>query len=318
MTTGPTLVTGAAGFVGSHLLDRLADEAPVVCWYRPGGHLPDGSRHVDGQPVDMRDGMAVRLAIEEATPSRVYHLAGAPHVGASWTTVVPHLEANALGTHHLLDSVRRAGLTCRVLVVTSAQIYEVGDDPVREDAPLRPQSPYGLTKLAQDQLALEAARHDGLDVVVARPFNHTGPGQSPAFAVPSFARQIARIEHGLAPPVIRVGNLDTRRDITDVRDVVAAYQQMMESSPSGRAFNVCSGRAWRIGDLLEELLHLSRTRVRIEVDRERLRPGDASVIQGDASRIRAELGWTPRIPVEQTLRDTLEFWRAEVRDGRGD
>lgn len=316
MTEGPTLVTGATGFVGSHLLDRLADDTAVVAWYRPGGSEPDGTRPIDWQAVDLLDADGVRAAIEDAVPSRIFHVAGAPSVDTSWKNMVPHLRTNALGTHHLLEAVRLATPRCRVLVVSSAQVYQVGDEPIDESAALVPASPYGLSKLAQDQLALRAAREDALDVIVARPFNHIGPRQRPAFAVSSFARQIARIEAGLAPPEMRVGNLDTRRDVTDVRDVTDAYRLLMHAAPAGRPYNICSGRAWRIGDLLEELVNLARVRVEIEVDPARLRPDDIPVLQGDATRLRSELGWAPRIPVEQTLADTLDWWRDEVKAGR--
>jgi GDP-4-dehydro-6-deoxy-D-mannose reductase len=310
-----TLVTGATGFVGGHLLDRLADE-PVVAWYRPDGTPPDLNRRVDWMPVDLIDRAAVTRALDEIAPGRIYHVAGAPQVDTSWQNVVPHLRANALGTHFLLEGVRRLPDPCRVLVVSSSQVYQMTDEPISEETPLLPASPYGLSKLAQDQLAQRACQEDGLDVLLARPFNHAGPGQSPAFAIPSFARQIARIEAGLAPPEIRVGNLETRRDLTDVRDVVNAYVSVMAAAPRGRPYNVCSGRAWRIRDLLDELLHLAQTRVTVEIDQARLRPNDIPVVQGDATRIRAELGWAPKIRVEQTLRDTLDYWRAQVAAGR--
>jgi GDP-4-dehydro-6-deoxy-D-mannose reductase len=312
MSASPTLVTGAAGFAGGHLLDRLADAGPIVGWCRPGGRTPSARRPVDWRAVELLDQAAVRAGLDEIAPSRIYHLAGAPSVDTSWQSVVPHLRANALGTHHLLEAVRRRGGPCRILVVTSAQIYEASDEPVSEHAPLRPPTPYGLSKLAQDQLAARAVTEDGLDVVIARPFNHAGPRQHPSFAVSSFARQIAQIELGLAPPVIRVGNLETRRDITDVRDVVDAYERLMAGAPPGRPYNICSGSAWRIGDLLEEFLHSALVPIRVEVDPARLRPSDAPVIQGDATRLRAELGWAPRITVEQMLRDTLEWWRGEL------
>jgi GDP-4-dehydro-6-deoxy-D-mannose reductase len=307
-------VTGATGFAGRHLLDRLAADGAqaVVAWHRPGGHPPDRERPVQWAEVDLTDADAVDRAIAEAAPARLYHLAGAPNVASSWQRPAAHLRANALGTHHLLRAVRRHAPGCRVLVVSSAQIYQPSDDPIREDAPLVPVNPYGISKLAQDQLALRAAEDDGLDVVVARPFNHAGPGQAPAFAVSHFARQIARIEGGLEPPVLATGNLDTRRDLTDVRDVVDAYGRIMAGAPRGRAYNVCSGRAWRIGDLLSELLQLAHAEIVIETDRARLRPNDVPIVQGDATRLRSELGWTPAIPVEQTLADTLEWWRAQV------
>jgi GDP-4-dehydro-6-deoxy-D-mannose reductase len=313
MPPGPTLVTGATGFAGGHLLDRLADRASVVAWYRPDGTPPDEERHVDWRPVDLTDAGAVGVAFEEAAPARVFHLGGAPSVGTSWQNAVPHLRLNAMGTHHLLEAARRSGRPCRILVVSSAQVYQTSDEPMGEDAPLVPQNPYGVSKLAQDDLALRAAREDALDVVVARPFNHIGPRQRPEFAVSSFARQIACIEAGLAPAILRAGNLDARRDITDVRDVVEAYERLIGDAPAGRPYNVCSGAAWRMRDLLDELLHAARLAVTVEVDDARLRPSDPGVIQGDATRIRTELGWAPAIPVEQTLRDTLEWWRQRIR-----
>jgi len=258
----------------------------------------------------------VARAVAEASPSHVYHLAGAPNVESSWRSAVPHLQINALGTHHLLEAVRRAGAACRILVVSSAQIYQGGSDPIDESAPIVPMSPYGATKVAQDQLALRAYLDDGLDTVVARAFNHTGPRQEPVYAVPSFARQIARIEAGLDRPVLRVGNLDAKRDLTDVRDVVAAYAALMARGQSGRAYNVCSGQAWRIGDLLDVLRGLSTTDVTLEPDPERMRPNDVPLLQGNATRLRQETGWSPAIPIERTLGDTLDWWRASVRAER--
>jgi len=310
------LVTGATGFAGSHLLDRLTDRARVAGWHRPGGRPPDRARTMDWHAVDLLDPVAVRENLDRVGPTHIYHLAGAPLVGASWQNVVPQLRANALGTHHLIEAVRRAGRPCRVLVVTSAQIYQPGDEPINENAPLVPRTPYGLSKLAADQIALRAAQDDGLDVVIARPFNHAGPRQSPDYVVSSFARQLALIEAGQAEPVMRVGNLAARRDLTDVRDVVDAYIRLMDAAPPGRPYNICSGRAWRVADLLDELRQMITVPVNVEVDPTRLRPADALVLQGDAARARAELGWTPQIPVEKTLRDTLDWWRSEIRATR--
>ena len=307
------LVTGAAGFAGSHLLDRLADRAPLIAWYKP-GQPPDPNRHIDWRPVELHDAADVERAIEEAAPTHVFHLAGAPVVSSSFATSVPHLQTNVFGTHHLLEAIRRSARPCRVLVVSSSQVYQVSDDPLDENAPLVPATPYGLSKLAQDRLADRAWRDDDMDVVIARPFNHAGPRQTAAFVVASFARQIARIEQGLAPPELRVGNLDARRDMTDVRDVVEAYDLLMATAPAGRPFNICSGRAWKVADLLDELLHSARVPIRVVTDPSLLRPVDVPVVQGDASRLRAELGWAPRIPVEQMLSDTLEWWRGRTRD----
>jgi len=306
------IVTGATGFVGRHLVERLAGQARLIGWCRPGGHAPDSSWPVEWRTVDILDLAAVRAAIEESRPAQLYHLAGAPHVGASFGDTVAPLRVNAFGTHHVLDAVRHAGRPCRVLVVSSAQIYGPSDEPIHEDSRLLPASPYGLSKLAADELARHSVALDALDIVIARPFNHTGPGQSADFAVPSFARQIALIEAGRGASQIEVGNVEARRDLTDVRDVVDAYVRLMAGGRTGLPYNVCSGRAWRVGDLLDELIHLAHVHVPVHVDAARLRPRDADVLQGDATRIRTELGWTPTIRVEQTLRDTLDFWRRTV------
>jgi len=256
----PTLVTGGSGFVGRHLVARWP--GPVVAWQRHAPATDDSAGHVRWESVDLTDGPHVVDRIGTLRPSRIVHLAGAPSVRTSWQSPVPHLCTNVMGTHHLLDAVRRSGHDCRTLIVSSAQVYQAGDAPLDEDATLRPPSPYGLSKLAQEQLALRAAHEDGLDVVVARPFNHIGPGQAPEFAISSFARQIARIEAGLQPPTLRVGNLEARRDTSDVRDVVEAYRALMERGERGGIYNVCSGRAPRMRDLLDGLLELSRSEER--------------------------------------------------------
>jgi GDP-4-dehydro-6-deoxy-D-mannose reductase len=313
MPTGPTLVTGAAGFAGSHLLDRLSGRDRLIAWHRPDAPPPARDRGTaEWRAVDLLDRAAVGAAVAADRPSRVYHLAGVAHVGDAWKQPLEALQVHVLGTHYLLEAVRQHVPTCRVLVVSSALIYTPGAGPVNEETPLASASPYGLSKIAEDQLALTAARDDGLDVVVARPFNHAGPRQTPAFAVSGFARQIARIERGEAPPEIHVGNLDARRDLTDVRDVVHAYERIMDSGVAGRVFNVCTGEAHRIGDVLDRLLRLSPARITTVLDAERLRPSDLPLVQGDPSRIRAELGWTPAIPLDRLLADVLDWWRSEL------
>ena len=316
MTASSILVTGAAGFAGRHLLAHLrasAADTRVLAWSRQ-PHADDS--HIHWRQVDITDKHAVHQAITDARPARIVHLAGSPHVGQSWRNSLLPLQTNVLGTHHLLEAVRLHSPESRVVVVTSAMIYQASAAPLTEDAPLVPSSPYGLSKLAQDQLALAAAHDDGLQVVVARPFNHFGPGQDPTFALPSFARQIALIEAGLAPAVLRVGNLDAERDLTDVRDVVDAYVRLLDRGRAGRPYNICTGTAHRIGDLLDRLMALARVPVSRTVDPERLRPSDLPRLVGDSTRIHTELGWAPRRPLEQTLADTLEWWRAAVAAGR--
>jgi GDP-4-dehydro-6-deoxy-D-mannose reductase len=307
-----TLVTGAAGFVGRHLLEALTGTTSIVGWHRPGRELANGP-DLQWRGIDVTNRDAVVREIAACRPEAIFHLAAAASARTSWSNALPPLQINVMGTHHVLEGVRQAGLTCRVLVVSSAQVYAASDAPLTEDATLRPISPYGLTKLAAEQLALRAYRDDDLDIVIARPFNHIGPGQSPEFAVAHFARQISRAEVGLEPAKLRVGNLATARDITDVRDVVQAYARLMSLGESGRTYNVCSGRAVRIGDLLATLITRSGISFELEEAQERFRPNDVPVIVGDRSRLENEIDWVPSIPMDRTLADILEDWRAKVR-----
>lgn len=313
-----TLVTGAAGFAGGHLLAHLRTSpltGRLVAWSRrpAPASQPDG---VQWREVDITDRPAVAQGVLEARPTRIVHLAGSPHVGQSWLDTWSPMKTNVMGTHHLIQAVLQHCPKARVLVVSSGTIYRPSDDALDEDAALGPTSPYGLSKLAQDQLALGAARDHGLDIVVARPFNHAGPGQSPDFFLSSFARQIAVIEAGLAPPELHVGNLDAERDLTDVRDVVVAYGRLLDAGVKGRAYNVCSDQAHRIGDLLDRLVRLARVAVSRVVDPARLRPADVPRVLGSSIRLRTELNWRPRRSIDDTLADTLEHWRAELAAGR--
>jgi GDP-4-dehydro-6-deoxy-D-mannose reductase len=308
---GLPLVTGASGFAGGHLVEHLLEHEPAVAaWSNPGGNAPslDDAR-IAWSAVDILDRTAVRAAIGTLKPSVVYHCAGAADVGGSWKDPVTPLRVNALGTHHLLDALQSLQSTARVVVVGSATVYRVAAEALTEQAPLGPSSPYGVTKLAQEAIARGAT---SLPVVLVRPFNHVGPRQSPAFVTSSFARQIAEIEVGAADPVLSVGNLEARRDITDVRDVVRAYRLLAEKGQPHRPYNVCSGRAYRIGDLLEMLLARAQRSIRTVVDPSRLRPSDQPLILGDPSRARADCGWQATIPIEATLNDLLDYWRQRI------
>ena len=318
MNHATTLITGAAGFAGRHLLARLQAAQPtgrLVAWSRRDVRT-NRADNVEWHQVDVtvRDHVANR--IKDMRPDAVFHLAGSPHVGQSWVDAWVPLKTNVIGTHHLLDAIRAHHPHCRLLVVTSAMIYRPSGEPLDEDSPVGPASPYGFSKLAQDQLALNAAREDGLDVVVARPFNHVGPGQDPSFFLSSFAKQIALIETGYTAPEIHVGNLDAERDLTDVRDVVDAYVQLLTAGASGRAYNICSDHTHRIGDLLDRLIAMARVPVKRMVDPARLRPNDVPRLVGNSTRLRSEVGWAPRRDIDTTLADTLAHWRLEVAEGR--
>ena len=306
---GEVLVTGAAGFAGSHLVDHLVGcGADVVAWHRP-GHPP--MRQVPGtrwDGVDLLDAEGVDTAIARLRPSAVYHCAGAAHVGRAWDSTETTFAANVRGTHHLLRALERAGGNARVLIPSSALVYRGAGEPLTEAHPLVPNSPYGLSKLAQEMLGLRA--NGGLAVTIARAFNHLGPRQDPQFAASGFARRIADIERGLWEPEISVGNLEARRDLTDVRDTVRAYTSILERGTPGRAYNVRSGRAIAIRHLLNQLLARARVPVAVKVDPARYRPNDTPLLVGDPSRLRDELGWRAEIPLEQTLDDLLEYWRS--------
>jgi GDP-4-dehydro-6-deoxy-D-mannose reductase len=308
--TGVPLVTGATGFAGSHLLDDLLrDHDAVAAWSNPAGVATEPRGNVQWQPVDLGDRDAVHRAVAQLKPSVVYHLAGAAHVGDSWVDPVRPLRVNTLGTHYLLEAIRLADLQCPVLVAGSALVYRPSVDALDEDSPIGPPNPYGFSKLTQEVVA---ARDAWSPVFLARPFNHAGPRQSPAYVASAFAKQIAEIEAGLKAPVLSVGNLDARRDLTDVRDTVRAYRLLVEKGRPARPYNICSGRAYRIGDLLETMRARARIPIDVAVDPQRLRPADVPLVLGNPSRIASEVGWRATIPIDDTLRDLLDYWRQRV------
>jgi len=306
-----SLITGATGFAGGHLLDQLVARGQRVhAW----GHRtsPDRTSQpasaVTWSAVDLLDRAAVRAALERARPAAIYHLAGLADLQDAWRAPARALRVNVLGTHILFDAARELGLTCPILVTGSAEIYRPSAAALAEDDPVGPGNPYGLSKLAQEMTA--AASPVGAWLV--RPFKHAGPRQSASYATSAFAQQIAEIEVGSREPVLRVGNLDAERDTTDVRDTVRAYQALVAAGRPRRPYNVCSGKAYSMRTLLDILLSMARVRPRVEVDPARLRPSDNPLILGSHARLTAETGWTPVISIEQTLADVLDHWRRLV------
>ena len=297
------LVTGATGFVGRHLLAAL----------RAAGHEPValGGPH-DAPPAivaDLLDAAATRRAVDDAVPDAIVHLAGQAFVPQSIADPLGTLAVNAGGTAHVLEAARayrdRVQQPLRVLVVSSAEVYGIQRPermPLDETAIVRPGNAYAASKLAAEAYALAWQRCYGLDCVVARPFNHIGPGQDTRFVVASFARQLAEIAAG-APPLLHVGNLEAQRDFLDVRDVVAAYVLLLANGRSGEVFNISSGRPVAIREVLRELITIARVPVEIREDPERMRASDLPLLSGDATKLRAETGWEPRFTLTESLRD---------------
>lgn len=312
------LITGAGGFVGRHLCAYLLAHTD---WEMLGTVYP---QQVEAQPpepclrlrhADLRDPEGVRALVDEVQPDYIFHLAAQSFVPASFSDPWDTLENNIRAELNLLEAVRRSGRDVRVLVVGSNEEYGAPrpeELPQTEDSPLRPNNPYAVSKIAQDFLGFQYYLAYGVPVVRVRPFNHTGPGQAPRFVVPAFASQIARVEAGLQEPVMQVGNLDVARDFTDVRDIVRAYYLAVTQGESGEVYNLASGQAQSVRGLLETLLSYSKTDIRVERDPARYRPVDVPVVYGSSEKFHHRTGWEPQIPFEQTLRDTLEYWRGQV------
>lgn len=317
------LVTGAAGFVGRHLLSHLlaVGDGPLFGLVRVENGLRDGHpvpRFPDGvEPIvaDLLDRDQVREALRRARPTHVYHLAAQSSVAESLRDPLPTLQDNIAAQVNLFEALLDLDLRPRILVVGSNEEYGAvppEQQPIRESTELRPVSPYGVSKVAQDLLGYVYFVTRGLPVVRVRPFVHTGPGQPPRFATPGFARQVAAIELGLQEPVLRVGSLDSRRDVTDVRDMVRAHRLALLQGDPGEVYNLGSGSAIPVRAILDGLLRLSRASVRVEVDPQRVRPSEAPLYVADSSKFRDLTGWRPEIPLGQTLADVLEEWRGRL------
>ncbi len=313
MSPGNVLVIGANGFVGPHLAAALVARGARVHGAAL-GVAPAGARLESWHVVDVRDPDSVAAAVAAARPDAVVHLAGQSSAALSFEDPVATFWINALGTWNVLEAVRAGARSARVIVVGTGESY--GPQPegsrVAERVPFRPVSPYGFSKAAADAFAEVAHRASGLDVVRTRSFAHAGPGQSPRFALPSFAQQIAAIEAGAAPPVLRVGNLAVTRDVTDVRDVAAAYVALLERGQAGEAYNVCRGEGVRLAALVESLVARARIPVTIELDPARARPADVPYLVGAPSAIEAACGWRASITLERTLDALLADARERI------
>lgn len=314
------LITGITGFVGSHFADyALARGVEVVGSYRWRSNI-ENIEHIRSRvelvDCDLRDASSTHHLVETARADWVIHLAAQSFVGTSWQAPAETFITNTVSQVNLLEALRSRTPQARFLVIGSSEEYGfVTEDelPITEDNALRPLSPYAVSKVAQDLMGYQYFKSYGMPIVRSRAFNHEGPRRGDVFVTSSFARQIAEIERGLRPPVIAVGSLKNRRDYTDVRDIVRGYWLLLERGEPGEVYNLCSGRAWVIQDILDFLLAQAKVAgITVREDPARLRPSDLPVLRGDAAKARAAVGWEPEIPFEQTLRDILEYWRERL------
>ncbi len=312
------LITGVSGFVGGYLAQAALREGYTSVH---GTCFGDAENVMPGVPIelhelDMLDSPGVEALIAKLKPARIFHLAALSSPALSWRKPELTFDINVKGTLHVLEAIREHAPKTGALLVGSGDQY--GDTPLPENCmvsealPMRPVTPYAASKAAQDSLGRVYAKAYGLNIVMTRSFNHAGPRQTAAFVLSSFAKQIAAIERGRSEPVLYVGNLDARRDFTDVRDVARAYVALAEKGVPGEAYNVGSGNAYDIRDLLERLLALSAARIEIRRDPARMRPSDTPLLACDNTKLCAATGWKPEIHIEQTLLDILNYWRSFI------
>lgn len=315
------LITGASGFAGRYLVEYCARQGVRVTALAH-TEIPVSDTHSNVQWIrcDLEDRRGVFDLLQKTRPDRIVHLAGISHIPVSWQEPEKTFRVNFLGAYHLFQGVVDCGLSPRVLVVSSSDVYDpAGGEgkPISEEGPIRPITPYAVTKLGIELLAHTFVREQNMDAVIVRAFSHTGPGQKPNFVCSSFARQIARIEAGEEKASLSVGDLDVVRDFTDVRDIARAYWLALEKGERGEVYNICSGRMRSIDAVLRLLLGLSDRGIEVRRDPEKIRKTDVPVQIGNPAKFRETTGWSPAIPLDTTLRDLLDYWREDLKKSTG-
>lgn len=315
------LITGITGFVGSHLADYILDnhlDAQVYGIIRWRSRM-ENILHIKDQiylrEADLKDMASLKKCLAEVQPDRIFHLAAQSFVPTSWKCPAETFAINAVGQIHLFEAILSLGISPKIQIAGSSEEYGlVNSDevPMKETNPLRPLSPYAVSKVAQDLLGWQYFKSYGLKVVRTRGFNHTGPRRGDVFICSNLAKQIVEIEKQKREPVIYVGNLEARRDFTDVRDMVRAYWLCLEKGEPGDVYNLGSEKTYSIQEVLDMLLEISGVEVKIEVDPERLRPSDVPVLLADSSKFKQLSEWQPRISFNQSLQDLLEYWRERI------
>lgn len=318
------LITGITGFVGSHLAELFLNRGGVqvfgaVRWRSKMANILHIEDRLTLVECDIKDGLSVRKMIEQIMPDQIYHLAAQSFVPTSWHAPTETISTNILGTLNVFEAVRALGINPKILVACTSEEYGMVYEhelPVTEENPLRPMSPYAVSKASADLLSYQYYMSYKLPIVRTRAFNHTGPRRGEVFASSNFAKQIAEIEVGKRPAVVHVGNLKARRDFTDVRDIVRGYSLALEKGVPGEIYVLASGKSYAIQEILQMLLDLAGVKVEIQEEPARMRPSDVPHLLGDASKFRKRTGWTPLIPLAKTLEDLLNYWREQVRAAR--
>jgi GDP-4-dehydro-6-deoxy-D-mannose reductase len=309
------LITGGTGFVGTHLIRFLKSHGSNMAVIASGDGTSWQEPEVDYHVVDIRRADDVRSVVHNFSPTHVYHLAGISAVDASWNNPRLTFEVNVLGAYNLFEAAMSLPSLPRILNVSTSQVYAASDMILSESSLISPDNPYAASKAMAEMLRVQYRKCIGGGIITARSFNHTGPGQTPNFVLPSIAKQFAEMEAGLRPRRLTAGNLEVIRDFSDVRDVVLAYSALLEKGRIDEVYNVCSGSAVRLADTIGKFKAISGIAVEIETDPTRLRCNEVSRILGDSTKIRTETGWSPQIPLEKTIRDLLDYWREKIKRG---
>ena len=315
------LITGIAGFVGSHFTEYFLAKKDIEIygierWKASTeniAHLKDKIKLYD--ECDINDIVSMRDILKKVKPDFIIHLAAQSFVPTSWTAPAETVKTNMIGEVNLFEALRSLKLNPRIIVAGSSEEYgfvKKDELPIKETNPLRPLSPYAVSKVGQDLLGYQYYRSYGLDVIRTRAFNHTGPRRGENFVCSNFAKQIALIEKGKQKPVIRAGNLDAKRDFTDVRDMVNGYWLIMQKGKPGDVYNICSGKAYAIKEVLDILLPLSKVPIKVKQDPRRMRPSDVPVLLGDCTKMKKLTGWKLTIPFKKTMEDLLDYWREKA------
>jgi GDP-4-dehydro-6-deoxy-D-mannose reductase len=317
------LITGITGFAGSHLAEYILQHHPAAEIFgirRWRSRIENIEHFIDKIHVlecNLVDASSVKALIADVRPDKIFHLAAQSFVPSSWNAPAESLTTNILGQLNIFEALRQSKLTDTWMQIAGSSeeygmVYE-DEIPIRETNPLRPLSPYAVSKVGQDYLAYQYFMSYGLKVVRTRGFNHTGPRRGEVFVDSDFSKQAVEIEKGKRPPVMYVGNLDAKRDFSDVRDMVRAYWLSLEKCEPGEVYNICSGRSISIRELLDLILAATKLQIEIRPDPSRLRPSDVPILEGECTKFQQATGWKPEIPLEQTIADILDYWRERIR-----